>query len=363
MNPFLEYSPFNSSKKEKSFVSSSLKQFPNSPLSQFSAKDLKTAKEIWKNIKKPQSKIFIFAFGGAGASAKIANSLFPLKNRDVFLIDKVNKEYLKQLSTLTKTELKSSHSLFISKSGKTEELIFYKSFLKKLYSNKKLSLEGKFTVLTQSENSLFKWAKKEKGSVTLSKNFLPGRFSFFALSGLLQFQAYGCHFKQPTIKNSSIEKKMLEFFIHYCTNKTEIFFCPFNPQLKELAHWLELSWSESLFKQKTKKQAPVLRNVSLPDLRHACIEELISKKNQLCFWSINIKNKETDKPLYEKQLKKLIKTKNIPYLFMEIDLKNKNSIAELILGFYKILFCMGDYFKSDIYIQPWVDYLKSRKEI
>ena len=360
MNLLLDHSFFNSSTKEKHFVSSSLKKFYNSSLSQILEKDLKSAQTIWKSINQFSSKIFIFAFGGAGSISKIASSLLSVKNKKVFLIDTINEESLTYLAGLKKTELKSCQLLFISKSGQTRELIFYKSFLKKIYSKKNLSLKGRLTLLTQSSNSpLLQWINKEGGSIIFSHTSLPGRFSFFTLSGFLQLQAHSRrHWRPLTAKNSDSDIKSLEFLIHHCLKRKEIFFCPFNPQLKELSHWLELCWSESLFKQPAKKQVPVLRNIPLSDLRHACIEELIVKKDQNLFWALDIKSKNKPNLLYENQLKSIFKAKKIPYLFIKMPLNNEIALVELIFFFYKIFFLMGDFFKSNIYTQPWVDYLK-----
>lgn len=359
MNFLSDFSSFKIKKKDKDFISLSLKKFRDSPLSQISKKELVEAKKICRSIKKSHHKIFIFAFGGAGSSAKIINSLFPQKNENVFLIDAVNEETLNYISSLRKTELKSCHSIFISKSGQTKEILFYKSLLKKVYLKKQLSLKGRVTILTQSPRSpLLQWAKKEEGSIVISNNPLPGRFSFFTLSGLLQSQVYDYTFKVTTDKNTSEIVKTLEFFLYHYDKRKEIFFCPFDPQLKELAHWLELSWSESLFKKEALKQAPLLRNIALSDLRHACIEELIAKKDKICFWAFSVKSKNKSVSLHKKRVKNLLKIKKIPYIFMELSLNNKNFLSELMVNFYKILFCMGDFSKSNIYTQPWVDYLK-----
>lgn len=352
-------SSFKIKKKDKDFISLSLKKFADSPLYQISNKDLAKAKKIWKTIKKSHLKVFIFAFGGAGSSAKIINSLFPKKNKDIFLIDNIDKESLTSISSLKKTELKSCHFIFMSKSGQTKEVLFYNSFLKKIYSNKQLSLKGRITTLTKASKSpLLEWSKKEGGSIIISNDSLPGRFSFFSLNGFLQSQAYSYYFETTKKKNSAETVKALEFFLHHYNTRKEIFLCPFEPQLKELSQWLELSWSESLFKKEAVKQAPLLRNIALSDLLHAYIEELIAKKTHACFWALSLKSKKGIVSSYKKRIKELLQTKKIPYIFMELSLDNKNSLAELMIDFYKILFCMGDFSKSNIYIQPWVDYFK-----
>ena len=157
------FSSFKIKKKDKDFISLSLKKFAESPLSQISKKDLAKAKKIWKTIKKSHHKIFIFSFGGAGSSAKIVNSLFPKKNNNVFLIDAIDKESLNSISSLKKTELKSCHFIFISKSGQTKEILFYNSFLKKIYLSKQLSLKDRITTLTQDLKSPLLNGQKKKG--------------------------------------------------------------------------------------------------------------------------------------------------------------------------------------------------------
>ena len=174
----------------------------------------------------------------------------------------------------------------------------------------------------------------------------------------MQSQAFDCHSKPKTSENSAETIKALEFFLHHYDKRKEIFLCPFDPQLRELSQWLELSWSESLFKKEALKYPPLLRNIALSDLLHACIEELIAKKSHVCFWALSLKSQKKNVSPYEKRIKKLLQTKKIPYIFMELSLDNKNSFNELMMIFYKIIFCMGDFSKSNIYIQPWVDYFK-----
>ena len=352
-------SPFKINKKEKLFIDHSLKKFISSPLAEFSKETLESAREIWTDIKKAHSKIFIFAFGGTGSSSKIANALSPRKDNNIHLIDSINEDFLILLSSLKKTELKTSHSIFISKSGQTKEILFYMSFLRQIYSKKKLSLKKRITVLTRSEKSpLLKWAKREGNSVIFSKTPLPGRFSFFTLSGFLQSQAYDLDFSVNMEQHTPELIKALEFFIHQSDKKREIFLCPFDSQLRELSRWLELSWSESLFKKNAEKQPPILRNITLSDLCHAFIEELMAKKGQTVFWALSLKPSQKSRFLYEKQIKNLLKTENIPYTFTFLSLNGKNSLAGLLADLYKIFFCIGDFSKSDIYTQTWVNYLK-----
>ncbi len=359
MKLLLEFSPFKASKREKVFLSTALKKFLSSPLSQISEQDLKAGKKIWAGARSSGSKALIFAFGGAGSSAKILSWLFPAKSGSVRLIDSMDRESFDRLSSLTKSELKSHSFLFISKSGQTKESLIWADFLKSAHLRHKLSLKKRATVLTQNAQSpLGKWAKKERGSVLIANSPLPGRFSFFALSGLAQAQAYGFDFSVKDLKARPSPIQALEFFIHHYSAKKEIFLCPLAPELKGLARWLELSWSESLFQPGAKKQAPILRSVSPSDFCHAFAEELIAKKSKSVFWAMDITSKNRPFSPYEPAIKKMLKAKKIPHVFMKLPLGDKNSLAEILLICHKILFCAGAFFKSDIYTQPGVDYLK-----
>lgn len=358
MSLFFDLSTFESSKKDKQFVSSSLKKFSKSPLCKISDKDLQTAKKKWKEITKSHSNIFLFAFGGTGSTKKILSSLLTKKSKNILLIDDVNKNFLNMLSSLKKLELTNSHFLFFSKSGRTEEILFYMSLLKKIYQKAKLPLKKRLTIISQSDNNpLAKWGKKEGGAFILSESPLPGRFSFFNLTGLLQSQAYTPYFKITHFRNSDQMEKALQFFIHY-KKKKEIYLCSFKPQLKAISHWLELSWSESLFKKETVQQPPLLRHITLSDLRHAYIQELLTKKNQVCFWGLDIKNKEETRGISIEKMKKLLQKNKIPYILMSLSLNKKSLPCDLMRALYQILFLMGEASKANIYTQPWVDYLK-----
>ena len=389
MSLSFDLSPFELTKKDRVFVSSSLKKFSEGPLSQTSKKDLQRAKKKWREITKSHSPIFLFALGGTGSTKKILNSLFPEKKTNVFLIENLHPTSLDHLSNLKKTELQSAYSLFFSKSGKTEEILFYTSFLKKIYKKANLSLKNKFTVISQSEdNPLAKWGKKEGGDLLLSDSPLPGRFSFFNLNGLLQSQAYTSQCKINSFNNLDKTEKALQFFIHY-KKKKEIYLCPFSPKMQEICYWLESSWSESLFKKEAALYPPLLRSITFPQFQHACIQEILTKKNKVLFWGLGVNenkykltkedrdkmfsyqkskrdkwthNKEENRfqAAHTKRIKKLLQKNKLPYLFMSLSLDQKNSISDCMRTLYQILFLMGESVKANIYTQPWVDHLKNK---
>ena len=388
-------SPIKVESRKKQWVKARLKQFQSQDLSKLSEKQFKQSENLYKNISSSHFHIFIFAFGGIGASFKIARSFFSVQNKKVTLVDSLNFAFRRKISQLSPEELLSSHFVFISKSGQTSEILFYKELVKKLYSKNKLSLKNRMTLLTQNLNSpLLSWGKQEKADIVFLEDSLPGRFSFFSLSGWFQFQACGLKIpsnfypdqlsfssggqnslKTPALlkkkgrssrkklQNSnpanvlrmlSVDSQIFNFWTALFEKK-EIYFCPFQPELHAISHWLELSWSESLFKEEMKRPAPLLRVVSWSNLRHGFIEELIAKKEQACFWALDIKPDEKD-PLKDK-LKSLLKSKKIAYLFVSAK-QDFPAFLKLIGFFYTVLFLAGEFSEVDIRTQPWVDYFK-----
>ncbi|MCZ0933318.1 MAG: hypothetical protein OXJ52_09235 [Oligoflexia bacterium] len=402
-------SPVKVENKKKQWIRASLKKFQTKDLSELSEKQLKQSVKLYKQISSSHSHIVIFAFGGIGASFRIAQSFFSAQNKKVTLVDSLDLAFRQKISQLSPEELLSSHFVFISKSGQTSEILFYKELVKKLYSKNKLSLKNRLTLLTQNLNSpLLSWGKKAKADVVFLEDSLPGRFSFFSLSGWFQFQSCGLKITpnfyqsflnfypslfrlsserqnsrktcpresrepalvkrerspsresgnlQGKLPNSSLlqmDSQIFDFFA-VLFEKKEIYFCPFQPELNALSRWLELSWSESLFKEEMKRPAPLLRAINWPDLRHGFIEELIAKREQVCFWALDIKTDKKD-PLKDK-LESLLRSKRIPCLFIDTE-KKLPAFLKLIMLFYTALFLAGEFSEVDIRTQPWVDYFK-----
>ena len=256
----------------------------------------------------------------------------------------------------------------MSKSGRTTEVLFYKTFLKDIFFKNKLSLKGRVSIFTSSfDNPLSIWAKSEGCSIHISALSLPGRFSFFTLNGLLLSQVYN-----QDCKISKTPFEILEFFTAYYQTKKEILCCSFDSRLKDLNHWLELSWSESLFKKGAIKPIPLFRSITSSDLVHGYIEELVFKKDQISFLGLDIVSSkpndyavdlESLHPYHiqnqvQKNITKLLKTHKIPYLFIKLSLKNTCCLSEFVYTFYKVIFCLAQISKSDVLIQPFVDEFK-----
>ena len=216
----------SSLKTDLHLVEKLLQSFKNSPLYSCSEESLQKAMQMAHHLQKNKRSLFIFAMGGMGVSGQIAGS--PLLRKKVFHINSLDEENLCILNSLTKEQLKNIRWFFISKSGQTAENIFYIKWIKKLYIQKKLKLKkGQIQLLTQKkESTLGKMVKKLNGTFLNLQTDLPGRFSFFTESGLLQAYLTGLdvkQFREGFIKGREPHtevKKVFSFFLK-CLKKKE----------------------------------------------------------------------------------------------------------------------------------------------
>ena len=374
--------------QDRRFIKKSLKSFQQSGLVEFPHEKALQAKKIFQKINaQSSSNVFLFVCGGMGGSSCLFESFFKRK-KNFYRISEINSQSIALLLKKKKSELNKSYFIFISKSGKTSEILFYKNILDSICSKKKLSLKNKVTILTQNLKSpLMDFAKRKQADIVLLEDNVPGRFSIFTLSGFLQFYFQGCDPLKFSFQASDLSNQSLNFLFSQ-KDKKEYWFCSSDIYMESFGNWLELVWSESLFKENKKRvSSPLLRHVNLYNLRHGHIEELIAKRRELCFLFFYFKKNKLKKDsgksdflflnqefsLLEQQeiltdflsfqdqardnIKKILKLKKIPFLFLELDF-NELSFLELIFCFYQALFTLGDFFKVNIFENYHVDNLK-----
>ena len=363
---------------------------------------LRDSKALAGKIRASGEKIFICAFGGSISPAKILKSFFPLKSPSVAIIDIIQEGVLEELRSLSKKSLQSSHWVFISKSGSAPEILFYINFLRALYREKKLPLKGRLSALTaRSKSPLADWTSKEKGAVFFSRSPLPGRFSFFAFSGLLQ--SWLCGLKpagfeavsKRSAKASLMAEKALAFILSQMDGgRGGGFFCSPDSKAAALGDWWQKAWSESLFKKGASMPPAPLRQCSLSDLRHAFLEELIAGEGKYWLWSISERQSgsisehqsggisehqsgsisepsagglqkgcpslKSFRDRQQKALRSLLAKQNRPCMSFALANWEMPSVENLIFILFQILYGAGNWIGSDIYSQPWVDCYKGK---
>ena len=356
-----------------------LKSFQESPLYNCSEESLQKALQMACDLKKEKGLLFIFAMGGMGTAGKIAGSS-SLSNT-VFHINSLDETNLYILNSLTKEQLKNAQWIFISKSGETAENTFYIQWIEKMYIQKKLKpKKGQVQLLTQKkESALGAAVKKLNGTLSGLKGNLPGRFSFFTESGLLQAHLTGLDIKQFSegfIKGREPHneiKKAFAFFLNLIKKRGGECFLFSDPSLLELIQWFEVSWAESLFKE---KQVYPVKACTFSSLYHGRLEEIstkgksafvvglnhlsspkhssfITRNNHAAFENLNHWKSER-----ERVLKILLKKKEVSFLFLNFTMNRNFLLGYLIALFFQVIYGIGTSLKVNIYTQPQVDRYK-----
>ena len=383
----MDSSVFSLKKQNEEIVKNSLKHFEKSSLSEFSIEKAKEAQKLFQKISQSGSSVSFFVFGGMGGSSYLFDSFSSYKkhpHKKFYKIDRVDQQSVSHLLKKTKTELKKSHFVFISKSGRTPELLFYIKLLKNIYSKNQISLKNKVTVLISDMKSpLAQFARKEQADIISLQEDLPGRFSIFTLSGFLQMYFQGLNpldrFSDPVSKLPG----QIRDFLFQQRNKKEYWLCSSCQPFENFGVWIDLVWSESLLKDHKKNLfIPALKHLNLYKLQHAYIEEMIAKQKEIAVLFFDLKIQTSKKTLEKKEslffkhsdtlkdflnfqdknrkkTQNLIRSKNIPLLTLEMD-SSESSLFDLVFSFYQVLFLFGDFFKVDLFKNEQVDQLKRR---
>lgn len=364
-SPVVAFSESLNPSKSFSFQSDSLlNTFSKSPLALCSEEDIAQAEKIAQSVETEKGLIFVFAMGGMGASGRVAGAFSV--NKKVFHINSLDENTLSFLKSLNKDQLKKGKWVFISKSGGTPENLFYLHWIRRLYLKRGLKPEkGQIHLLTGNPDSPLGLAVRGmKGSLLKLRNPLPGRFSFFTLSGFLQARLMGLDlklfsegFKRACQLQSEWEKALL-FFLKFL-KEGEKCFLPVDSSFDLLARWFATSWGESLSKSKTLGS---LRVLSFSDLFHGYLEEVSSCEKRAFVLGLRessvFKDLNTWERKREKVLWSLLGKSGSTFLFFHFPEKKAFTLGYLISFFFQMIYGVGKEMKVDIYTQPSVDNFK-----
>ena len=138
--------------------------------------------QINKNFIKPNfTNIIVIGVGGSSQGSKAISSF--LNEERIVYFDHLSSPLI--MNALENFDLKSTAFLFISKSGKTSEVLTIFDFLCE-YCDSKLSIRDNFFVITdKNESSLEDLAKHKNISILHCDSEIGGRFSIFGLNSLI----------------------------------------------------------------------------------------------------------------------------------------------------------------------------------
>ena len=343
-----------------------LQSFSESPLAVCRSEDITKAKQIIHSLKESRGLIFVFAMGGMGAAGRMTSP--GSASKTVFHINALDENGLCILNTLTIEQLQNANWLFISKGGRTAENMFYLGWIKDLYFKKNLKLKkGQIRLLTKQPGSELGVAVKElEGSLLSMEGELPGRFSFFTLSGFLQAHLMGLKledFLKGFLEWRIFQKeseKILSFFLDFLKTGKKGFLLVDSTFLP-LAQWFEASWAESLFKEDVKRIYPV-RAFELSDIFHAYLEEVAFLRQEA--FVLSLRRPSSVEPLNqwekkrEQALQTILKQREVSFLSFEFPVNQDFFRGYLMALFFQVIYGVGKTIKADIYSQPWVDSCK-----
>jgi len=221
----------------------------------FSDADLKDLEKFSKKIS-TYKKILVLGVGGSSLGGKTLSAL-KFQNKLEFL-ESIDPTTVK--NCLSKTDLKNTFFLVISKSGETIETICQTLIiLNEIKKAKIKNFTKQFLFITESQNnSIAKIAKKIGAEITAHSNKIGGRYSCFSIVGLLPAMLAGLNAKKirggakkilaDFLNNKTISDSCATQLALYEKGFTNSVIMPYVDNLKNFTDWYRQLWAESLGK-------------------------------------------------------------------------------------------------------------------
>ena len=331
-----------------------------------------------KNINslKSYSKVNLVGMGGSILGAETIYD---------FLKHKVKKKFFfynnLQFKNIPKTNEKKIN-LVISKSGNTIETISnFNLLLGKQKKNKNLILCEK------KNNFLTLLARKIKAELYDHKNYIGGRYSVLAETGMLPAELMGLSEKKFKRFNYLINNKyfinslidnVISIINYIKQGKTNLVILNYDEKSDNLFKWYQQLIAESLGKN-GKGIFPIIS--SMPKDNHSLLQLYLDgpKNNFYTFFSVREKNSQKlnntnlfenysilkNKNIYKvldsqkKATENVFRRKKIPFRSFEVINRSEESLGELFCFFILETILLGHLLKVNPFNQPKVELIKS----
>ena len=336
----------------------------------FNLDDLKRFKKF--------KRIITIGLGGSILGAQAVNYFFKKKIKKELIF--INNLEIDQINELNKTSnLKNSLFIIISKSGNTVEVLsIINSLKKKANFNNKNSI-----IITENKkNHLSSFAKQLKIKIIFHRKHIGGRYSIFSETALVPCLLTGINiikFKKNVLnflykKKLILIKNLLNLSKIYNSNKiNSLVLLNYSKELKYFMLWCQQLIAESLGKM-GKGKVPL---VSVGPRDHHSLLQLYldgPKDNFFYIFSLQNEKKKKNEGLFVKSLNNknmgellenqkkaiisLFKSKNIPFLSIEIKKQNEETLGELFSYFILETVFLAENLKINPFSQPAVEQLK-----
>jgi glucose-6-phosphate isomerase len=382
-----EYTLKNIEDAISSFKSSERYDFINILNNQELLNECKNAFEKFKS-----KKHFVqIGIGGSALGPEMLVSAINRTDVEFFFLNNIDTDAT--IDTLKKIDLDHAVFYIVSKSGGTAETMAQMAIVANLLKTKGVTedkLKDYFIFATDPVKSELKDLGKELDILTLTvPTNVGGRFSVFSSVGILPalFAGYDCEkllshahsFSSKFIDSEEFKNITSTVLNLYADGVDQTVLMPYSSKLRDLSFWFVQLWAESLGKKKGEDRVGLtpIPSYGATD-QHSQMQLFMEGPINKLLFMLNVKNTENEIPLSNtfKNSKLEILTKyslrnlmdseffgtlkaleeqGVPYIQVEIERINEESIGELVL-FYEILttitgICLG----IDPFNQPGVE--------
>jgi len=323
--------------------------------------------------------IILIGMGGSSLGAEALYNFFRNKiEKELFFFNNLDQSQIEK----TKTSLKNSLFIIISKSGNTLETLINTNLLKD-----KINKKNTIIITEKKTNLLNQFAKDKKILHIIHKDYIGGRYSILSEVGMIP-----AYFMGLKIKN--FRKNLLDFFkskekislinnvikltsIYRYGKINSIILLNYAPEVNEFLYWYQQLIAESL----GKKGRGILPVVSIaPRDHHSLLQLYLDGPKDKLFYIFSLKknkkmkvrknvfgknfsyaeNKDLSKAkeAQKNALIHVLKSKNIPYQEFVINKKNEASLGKLFSYFIMETALIGMLLGFDSFNQPAVEEVK-----
>ncbi len=331
------------------------------------------------NKYKKFKKIVVIGLGGSILGAQAINYFLKQKSKKEFIF--INNLEPHQIDRLNRSkDLKKSLFIIISKSGNTVEVL---SIINSLKKKANFNAKNSLVITENKKNNLSTFARKFKIKIIFHRQYIGGRYSIFSETAMVPCYLMGINifnFKKNILnflykKKSLLIKNLINLSKVYKSKKiNSLVLLNYCEGLEYFLYWCQQLIAESL----GKKGKGIVPFISLgPRDHHSLLQLYLDGPKDKFFYIFSFKNKKKIKKnkelfietlnnnnmfeLLENQKKamiSLLKNKKIPFLSIEINERNEETLGELFSYFILETVLTGESLEINPFDQPAVDQLK-----
>ena len=338
-------------------------------------------------VKKHFTDMIVVGIGGSSLGTQaLLNALEGKQNSvKVHILDNVDCDYVK--SFLSKIDLTKTCFNFVSKSGKTVEVLSILQIVKNLLRTKTNIKKQVIITTTNQKSPLMDWAEEYKVKKLFMQSEIVGRFSGLSAVGLFPCAVVGIDIEKilegansvlSTLLNPVSENEVLKFSILQTymmkKGKFDLTILPYANKLESMFIYYAQTLAESLGKVENCPSATVMVGANF---QHSFFEQVLQGRDFRYTMLVKLEEFNNDYSLGEneilnsscKNLSDIIKAEciatlqtlqkhNRPSFLMSVEKIDEESVGKLFTFMQMTICCTGLILGIDAFSQPSVEELK-----